>query len=67
MSGAPYHRLIETRCSWCHLHPCECIAPRIERCACGGDVRAREGDVLSVVMRAHQATEAHRAWRGRVQ
>lgn len=38
---------------------------RVEDCACGGMVVARPGEPVMRVVRAHQATQIHAAWRER--
>ena len=59
-------RFVTTLCVVCKRPECSCVAPRVEQCMCGGWISAFAGErhILRAV-RAHQATDRHRAWRTR--
>jgi hypothetical protein len=54
-------------CGWCAAFPCQCPPAREEACVCGGPVLRARGDFeWGEVIREHQRSDAHVAWRARV-
>jgi hypothetical protein len=64
-SGIGY-RLMETRCLYCRVHPCECAPLARCLCACGADLEAAD-DLEAKRRTAEQHTRSmqHLAWRER--
>lgn len=62
----PPFELAAAVCGWCAAFPCQCAPAREEACACGGPVLRARGDFeWAAVVRDHQATPEHVAWRAR--
>jgi hypothetical protein len=62
----PPFELVAPVCGWCAAFPCQCSPAREEACVCGGPMlRARGEFEWAAVVREHQRSDAHVAWRRR--